>query len=131
MARNRSTPICSARRMNCKEFLSDEYLAKYHDRCQCLPSCMEVKYDVETSQVEYHWTKVKGRFKNKLWGSIFVFFKDMQIMTNKRSELYGPADFLANCGGLLGLFLGFSILSFIEIFYFLTLRLFFNLRPAR
>lgn len=30
--------------------------------------------------------------------------------------------FTANCGGLLGLFSGMSILSFCEIFYYLTLR---------
>lgn len=41
----------------------------------------------------------------------------------QRSEVYGYTDFLANCGGLLGLFLGFSILSIVEIIYFLTLRL--------
>ncbi|KAI8424535.1 hypothetical protein MSG28_002992 [Choristoneura fumiferana] len=39
----------------------------------------------------------------------------------RRSELFGLTDFLANCGGLLGLFLGFSFLSLIEIFYFCTL----------
>lgn len=30
--------------------------------------------------------------------------------------------FLANTGGLLGLFMGFSVLSLIEIFYFITMR---------
>lgn len=39
-----------------------------------------------------------------------------------RSELFGLTDFLANCGGLLGVFLGFSFLSLVEIFYFFTLR---------
>lgn len=31
--------------------------------------------------------------------------------------------FTANTGGLLGLFMGFSLLSVIEIFYYFTLRL--------
>lgn len=30
--------------------------------------------------------------------------------------------FLANTGGLLGLFMGFSVVSLIEIFYFMTIR---------
>lgn len=51
-----------------------------------------------------------------------VFFKEAQFITSRRSELYGQTDFLANCGGLLGLFMGFSILSLVEILYFLTLR---------
>lgn len=51
-----------------------------------------------------------------------IFFKEAQFITSRRSELYGQTDFLANCGGLLGLFMGFSILSVAEILYFLTLR---------
>lgn len=55
-----------------------------------------------------------------------IFFKESQFITSKRSELYGQTDFLANCGGLLGLFMGVSILS-IEIIYYLTIRLCCNL----
>lgn len=51
-----------------------------------------------------------------------AFFKKSQFIPSKRSELYGVSDFLANCGGILGLFLGFSILSLVEIVYFLTVR---------
>lgn len=32
-------------------------------------------------------------------------------------------DFIANCGGLLGLFVGFSFLSFVELIYYLIVRL--------
>lgn len=56
-----------------------------------------------------------------------IFFKETQFITSKRSELYGLTDFLANCGGLLGLFMGISILSFVELFYFCSLRLICNL----
>ena len=34
----------------------------------------------------------------------------------------GPVDFIASLGGLFGLFLGFSIVSFVEIFYWLSVR---------
>jgi Amiloride-sensitive sodium channel len=47
-------------------------------------------------------------------------------MTSERTELYGKTDFLANCGGLLGLFLGASVISFLEIVYFSCIRLCFN-----
>lgn len=43
-------------------------------------------------------------------------------MTSKRSELYGLTDFLANCGGLLGLCMGMSMLSVVELFYFSCIR---------
>lgn len=59
---------------------------------------------------------------------VTIFFKEQQFITSERNELYGSTDFLANCGGLLGLFMGFSFLSLLEIFYFLTIRLWFNLK---
>lgn len=52
----------------------------------------------------------------------------MQFVTSKRGELYGNASFIANCGGLLGLFTGFSLLSLVEVVYFATLRLALNFR---
>ncbi|KAI8421502.1 hypothetical protein MSG28_009550 [Choristoneura fumiferana] len=54
---------------------------------------------------------------------IEMFYKTPKIVPMRRSELFGMTDFFANCGGLLGLFLGFSFLSILEIVYFCTLRL--------
>ena len=34
----------------------------------------------------------------------------------------GPVDFIASLGGLFGLFLGFSIVSFVEIVYWIVVR---------
>lgn len=60
-----------------------------------------------------------------------IYFKNSEFLALHRKELYGPTDFLANCGGLLGLFLGFSIVSLIEIVYFITLRLWCSARQRR
>lgn len=60
-----------------------------------------------------------------------IFFKEHQFITSKRSELYGLTDFLGACGGLLGLFLGMSVLSIIEVIYYFTLRLGCSLRLRR
>lgn len=57
-----------------------------------------------------------------------IFFKENEFITSKRSELYGRTDFVANCGGLLGLFMGVSLLSIVEIIYHITLRLCCSLR---
>lgn len=51
-----------------------------------------------------------------------IYYKESQFMTSKRSELYGLTDFLANCGGLLGLCMGMSMLSVVELFYFSCIR---------
>lgn len=52
----------------------------------------------------------------------------MQFIPSERNELYGTTDFLANIGGILGFFLGFSFVTLIEIIYFLTLRLWINIK---
>jgi hypothetical protein len=41
-----------------------------------------------------------------------------------RKRLYGPTDLIASTGGLLGLCLGFSILSGVEAIYYCTIRAF-------
>ena len=106
-------------------------------------------YDAEISQADYEYVKVfnaYGADLNEFPGAILarltIFFKEAQFITSKRSELYGLTDFMANVGGLLGknrkylqkyfilkflllkgLFMGVSILSLIEILYYITLRL--------
>lgn len=59
---------------------------------------------------------------------LLIYYKDNKFIGLQRSEFFGPTDFLANCGGLLGLFMGVSILSLFEIFYYFTIRLLCNLR---
>ncbi|XP_026725648.1 pickpocket protein 28-like isoform X2 [Trichoplusia ni] len=105
---------------------------KVSSKCQCLPACTSIEYEAETSQADYDWAaifrayrlvNVSEELKDLTYSRVMVFFKEAQFITSRRSELYGQTDFLANCGGLLGLFMGFSILSVAEIVYFLTLRL--------
>lgn len=51
-----------------------------------------------------------------------ITFNDEEFISTKRSELYSFTDFIASFGGILGVFLGVSILSVVEIIYFLTVR---------
>jgi amiloride-sensitive sodium channel len=120
--------------------------------CDCMPLCTDLSYHTETSQTSWNWKEgLKSRSKqefdkekyetnfcrDKYWiwcifrvhlSSLTVYFKFNHFITSERNELYGPTDFLANFGGLLGLFTGFSILSLMEIIYFLTLRIWCNVR---
>ncbi|XP_068913457.1 pickpocket protein 28-like [Tenebrio molitor] len=103
--------------------------------CDCMPLCTDLSYHTETSQTSWNWKEgLKSRSKQEFdkekvhLSSLTVYFKFNHFITSERNELYGPTDFLANFGGLLGLFTGFSILSLMEIIYFLTLRIWCNVR---
>lgn len=52
-----------------------------------------------------------------------VFFKEDQVIPIIRSESHTFTDLLASYGGLVGLFMGASLLSFIELIYYLTIRM--------
>jgi hypothetical protein len=45
------------------------------------------------------------------------FIEDGEFLALERSELFGFTDFVGICGGMLGLFMGVSVLSIIELFY--------------
>ncbi|CAG4951881.1 unnamed protein product [Colias eurytheme] len=99
-------------------------------RCECLPACTSIEYEAETSKEDYDWMAFLKALEEStedlqslVLARVRIFFKEGQFIASRRSELYSRTDFLANCGGLLGLFMGFSILSVAEILYFFSLRL--------
>nr|CAI5824716.1 unnamed protein product [Callosobruchus analis] len=89
--------------------------------CDCKPSCVEITYDAKLSQSPWNYKeRYMARHRKPindsyLYAKLSVFFKQESFLTSERNELYGPTDFLANFGGLLGLFTGFSLLSLAEI----------------
>ncbi|KAJ9599443.1 hypothetical protein L9F63_010058, partial [Diploptera punctata] len=133
MPRNENMPICGSGSIDCMNKARDMLLLKEVEQgmlqydtqgnslsdCDCLQACTVLDYDSETSQADLDWRvflPVKALNLNSSGLNIArlsVFFKDMQFITSQRT----------NCGGLLGLFMGFSILSLFEIVYYLTLRI--------
>uniref|UniRef100_A0A1S4HE31 Amiloride-sensitive sodium channel, other n=2 Tax=Anopheles gambiae TaxID=7165 RepID=A0A1S4HE31_ANOGA len=145
MPRSNDTTVCPLSMWQCmyraKWFLrpsnnsrlppNEEFeITKIVNSCNCLPACSSVYYDVETTQTSLDMEKfllatneLMGDDSDKFFiTTIAIYFKESYFITSKRSELYGWVDFLANCGGLLGLFMGVSILSLLEICYFITIR---------
>nr|XP_015838365.1 PREDICTED: pickpocket protein 28-like [Tribolium castaneum] len=103
--------------------------------CKCLPICDDITYEVDVSQSNWDWRKqivaLGPKYQNYSTDKIHMstltlFFEYNSFIRSQRNELYGPTDFLANFGGLLGLFTGFSILSLLEIIYFLSVRMICN-----
>lgn len=125
--------VCTFGGMNCakevwKESLNDSL-------CNCLPNCESVQYNAE---LHYHhldvenMEKVFNTMSNNVQGEqeflksnfLQVFFRNSKVVPLKRISTYGWSDFIANCGGLMGLFMGVSILSIVEILYFCIVSIF-------
>ena len=45
------------------------------------------------------------------------------LLDMERDISMGPVEFVSSLGGLFGLFLGFSVVSFLEIVYWATVRM--------
>lgn len=139
MPHEKDTKICAFNEVTCYHKAESDWLLEElknsieknstnHHFCNCLPSCTSLEYEAEVSQTDFNSTeyfKVAGISVNhyqEVDASVSIYFKDDHFISIKRTELFGITDFLANIGGLLGLFMGFSILSMVEIFYHFTLR---------
>ncbi|XP_063532877.1 pickpocket protein 28-like [Cydia strobilella] len=144
MPHDNGSEICTASQQMCVESAQDELASnnQKYGKCNCLPSCDSVHYDAEILKTEFDLQKYNNSLKmifNRTlqdnrrisyyrYSRLEIYFKEPRFVSMRRSELFGLTDFLANCGGLLGLFLGFSFLSLVEMFYFCTLRLWCTLK---
>ncbi|TRY68216.1 hypothetical protein TCAL_16470 [Tigriopus californicus] len=55
---------------------------------------------------------------------VHIYFKELGIVKYSRDQLYSVMDVIAAFGGIVGLCMGFSLLSGAELIYFFTLRMF-------
>jgi Amiloride-sensitive sodium channel len=62
---------------------------------------------------------------------LLVFFKSLNFYPFVLQQQLSVLDFVSYCGGSLGLFLGFSALSAIELIYFFTVKAFCIIRTRR
>ncbi|XP_037043764.1 pickpocket protein 28-like [Bradysia coprophila] len=84
------------------------------DDCNCLPTCTQLSYTIQVTELD----RQPGR------SSLQITYKLPFFTKNVRTELHSLSEFFSNCGGSLGLFLGVSIFSIIELIYFCTVRLY-------
>lgn len=105
----------SSRKLFVPEFSNeDEDIHALIDDCDCLPTCTQLTYAI-------HTTSLSGEAGET---PMYISYKDPFFKKEIRSELHSLSEFFSSCGGSLGLFLGVSIFSIIELFYFCTVRLY-------
>lgn len=91
---------------------------------------------VELKTVEAPSSELHPEFKNQTYVAnnlavLHLYYNNLHFVTKERDEQYGTVDFVANIGGLLGLCMGLSTISLMEIIYFFTARFYYNLTTAR
>ncbi|KOB66623.1 Gonad-specific amiloride-sensitive sodium channel 1, partial [Operophtera brumata] len=152
MPHDNSSLFCAENKMDCMRKAYNKMVQKQLpvelgldmpvSGCHCLPACESIEYDAEVLKTAFITENFEVQRRCHYHGissscyyysldfeeeynisKVEIYFKKSQFMSFHRSELFGITDLLANIGGILDLFLGFSFLSLVEILYFITLRL--------
>lgn len=165
MPRDKNTEICPQSQMKCYNEAEVEQkrikrlkISTEREKadCNCLISCTSISYDADIFHADFRFDKYyeahegdPNEYSGAIMAVLQISFKETEFVTLKRSEMFGFADFVANCGGLLGksentenqivinfqlspgLFMGVSIISLIEILYYITLSLACNFKTGR
>ncbi|CRL05762.1 CLUMA_CG018791, isoform A [Clunio marinus] len=120
MLHNESTRICQTEdEIDCADNATDlfHYTERRLKRCKCLPHCNEITYSMSMTHYEGKITR------DESYESVIVLgYKTDRFVALKRQEVFGLVEFLSSIGGFLGLLMGGSLLSLIEIFYHFFMR---------
>ncbi|XP_055845785.1 pickpocket protein 28-like isoform X1 [Episyrphus balteatus] len=107
------------------------------DKCKtkCLPGCFDLTYKATTFAAPLTMGGYAVNFLNAENGKNFsneyikeniavvhFYYEENVYHGNMRYSFIGLTQFLSSTGGLLGLFTGFSLISVVEVFYYLILR---------
>ncbi|KAL0131219.1 hypothetical protein PUN28_002644 [Cardiocondyla obscurior] len=152
MPKSSNTPICGKRDEQCAKRARRAMEIKLYDEdltnplnvteipsCNCWPGCFEINYRIELSQnkltpnfqINKQYMKKDMIYFTENMAVVHLFFVDSQFTKYVKNELFGFIELLSSTGGLLSLFMGFSFLSFMEILYFSTMRLWCRLYNRR
>ncbi|KAH8296948.1 hypothetical protein KR044_001339 [Drosophila immigrans] len=143
-------PVCGVADIACYNAAQDELNALLQNQtiqktvdpnvkvmCHCMPACTSLEYNFEISRAVYSAEKTIKAFREKyeltdsIGSRLTVYFKERQFTAIKRTILFGVSTLISNCGGIFGLFMGISSLSFIELVYFFCMRICGSCRDRR
>ncbi|TDG40555.1 hypothetical protein AWZ03_013028 [Drosophila navojoa] len=107
-----NVPMCTVKDFSCL----NEYklnITNIKDCLQCELSCSKTVFNIDKLMKFMDRAEASG---------VLVEFLTWPIIRYKREVLFGWVDLLVSFGGIASLFLGFSLLSGVEIIYYFTLR---------
>lgn len=127
------TKVCTGSEFTCfyhaqkkyRQMHHDSFASDFRDNCDCLPSCSFIKYLAEANHLKY--IHEKGNLRSEAITTILISFKSIGFVPLRRSEKYDTLYMISAYGGLLGLFLGISLLSLLEIIFYCTIPIVYRL----
>ncbi|CAO1405296.1 unnamed protein product [Diamesa serratosioi] len=128
MIRDNKTTICGINDKVCYEKIESNFKA-LESKCKCIPSCNILNYDIEMKRLSFEGSErmFTGTFNvDKHPSEVTFLFKENEVFTFIRKKQFTTVDFLSDCGGILGLFAGISVLSIVEVVYYFSLRILVN-----
>ncbi|XP_001357382.2 pickpocket protein 28 [Drosophila pseudoobscura] len=144
------TPVCGLDDINCYTSAQDELYTLLQNQtmeksvndnveimCNCMPACTSLEYNFEISRARFDVAKTIRAFRevyehtDAIGSRLSVYFKEHQFTAIKRTILFGVSTLISNCGGICGLFMGISSLSFLELLYFFCMRICGSCRDRR
>ncbi|XP_072396006.1 pickpocket protein 28-like [Diabrotica undecimpunctata] len=134
LPRNKSIKACGRMDQECAQD-AKENMEKTNGNgtsCSCLPGCFELVFTDMKSFGQLSKELNVTTFGEDViintthlmtnMAVVHFFFSNSQFSKLVKDELYGFTEILSNVGGLLGLCMGFSFLSVVEILYFITIK---------
>jgi hypothetical protein len=131
---------CSNNNYNitCNNDLVDNFYSKYYVECLplCPLECKENNFIISTSFLSYpHLSRANSLLNNSIIKahisniskefavdtlrkyvlSVYIYYDDLEYIIIKKSPKIDWLDLISSIGGIMGIFLGTSFLSFIEL----------------
>ena len=101
-------------RDECLVFTSDKLRRRLPENCACNLACNETLYTIR----ERFTT---GQLHNGVTHKLYLYYGERKVTSITEVADYKLEDLLAAFGGMLGLCIGMSVLSFVELFVYLVL----------
>ncbi|XP_059048648.1 pickpocket protein 28-like [Achroia grisella] len=131
MPKNKTTRVCGKADAKCYANMTRAASVRTKECMECFPACTEIAYfeRMSTAPLNKRLVKQLARtFKKTVeyfaenMLVVHFYFDDDTFTRLTKGEIFGLTEFLSNTGGLLGLCMGFSVMSAVELLYYLTLR---------
>ncbi|KAG5676491.1 hypothetical protein PVAND_006322 [Polypedilum vanderplanki] len=128
MPRDDKTQVCDLNKAKCyfnammswpdKEEIEKDGITP----CNCLPTCSDVKYSIKLDkeaelEANIRLAHVKNLDETNIYSRMAIRFNEHSIEEQENFVAYKLQNFIADFGGLLGLFMGCSLLSIVELIF--------------